>query len=233
MFRLFKPTPPHGWNAVAWELGIVTLGVLVALGAQQIVQTIQWKSDVRETRRALDAELSRDLAAFDWRWNKRACNEARLDELDRWAESLADGRPLTLQKEITSPRFFAIRTGVWRATSSDVTNHMPLDIKLTYAGMYDTMGTLDEILNGESDAWTKLQNYQRDTQLSRQELREVRGAIADLRDGADLLIVFRQRLDAAAAVLKIKPLPHIDAGVADEIAPNTRDFCRPLLAAKA
>jgi hypothetical protein len=28
MLRLTKLTPPHGWNAVAWELGIVTLGVL-------------------------------------------------------------------------------------------------------------------------------------------------------------------------------------------------------------
>ena len=231
MFRLIKLKPPHGWNAVAWELAIVTLGVLIALGAQQVVQTIQWTSDVRETRKALDAELSRDLAAFDWRWNKRDCNEARLKELDRWATSLADGRPLALQKEITGPRFFAIRNGVWRATSSDVTNHMPLDIKLNYAGMYDTMGTFDEILRDEAKAWTTLENYQRDRQLSRPELRELRGAIADLHDTADLLNVFRQRLDSAAAVLKIKPVPHIDAGVADQLALNSRDFCRPLLAA--
>jgi len=27
MFRMMKLSPPHGWNAVAWELGIVTLGV--------------------------------------------------------------------------------------------------------------------------------------------------------------------------------------------------------------
>lgn len=35
MFRLLKLRPPHGWAAVAWELAIVTLGVLIALGAQQ------------------------------------------------------------------------------------------------------------------------------------------------------------------------------------------------------
>ena len=41
MFRLFKLRPPHGWNAVAWELGIVTLGVLIALAAQQLVEALQ------------------------------------------------------------------------------------------------------------------------------------------------------------------------------------------------
>src|SRR4051812_5611318 len=36
MFRLLKFKPPRGWSAVAWELGIVTLGVLIALAAQQL-----------------------------------------------------------------------------------------------------------------------------------------------------------------------------------------------------
>ena len=35
MFRLLKLQPPHGWRAVMWELAIVTIGVVVALGAQQ------------------------------------------------------------------------------------------------------------------------------------------------------------------------------------------------------
>lgn len=35
MFRMVRAKPPHGWNAVAWELGIVTAGVLIALAAQQ------------------------------------------------------------------------------------------------------------------------------------------------------------------------------------------------------
>ena len=30
MFRMVKLRPPHGWDAVAWELGIVVLGVLIA-----------------------------------------------------------------------------------------------------------------------------------------------------------------------------------------------------------
>ncbi len=51
MFRMLRLKPPHGWNAVAWELGIVTLGVLIALGVQQ------W-ADGRETRERTGVALS-------------------------------------------------------------------------------------------------------------------------------------------------------------------------------
>lgn len=56
MFRMLKLKPPHGWNAVVWELAIVTAGVLLALGAQEFAQAIHSRSEVRETRDALDAE---------------------------------------------------------------------------------------------------------------------------------------------------------------------------------
>ena len=46
MFRMLRLKPPNGWHAVGWELLIVTLGVLVALGAQQLVEAINWKREV-------------------------------------------------------------------------------------------------------------------------------------------------------------------------------------------
>ena len=48
MFRLTKLEPPHGWNAVFWELAIVTIGVLIALGAQQFADSINRRSEVRQ-----------------------------------------------------------------------------------------------------------------------------------------------------------------------------------------
>lgn len=44
MFRLMKLKPPHGWSAVAWELAIVTLGVLIAFQVQQ------WGNDFSRAR---------------------------------------------------------------------------------------------------------------------------------------------------------------------------------------
>jgi len=57
VFRLLSLKPPHGWNAVAWELAIVTLGVVIALAGQKWAEGLSWNAEVRATRSALRAEL--------------------------------------------------------------------------------------------------------------------------------------------------------------------------------
>ena len=81
MFRLLRLKPPHGWNAVAWELAIVTLGVLIALAAQQIVQAAQNRSTARETRAEVTDELNSDLMSIALRQSIEPCIDRRLSEL--------------------------------------------------------------------------------------------------------------------------------------------------------
>ena len=81
MFRLLKLKPPHGWNAVVWELAIVTLGVLIALGAQQVVQWLTDRSTAAETRAEVTDELNSDLMSIALRRSAEPCIDRRLAEL--------------------------------------------------------------------------------------------------------------------------------------------------------
>ena len=81
MFRLLKLKPPHGWNAVGWELGIVTLGVLIALAAQQIVEDIHDRSTAADTRREIVNELNSNLMSLELRQRAEPCIEKCLGEL--------------------------------------------------------------------------------------------------------------------------------------------------------
>ena len=81
MFRMMKLRPPHGWNAVAWELGIVTLGVLIALGAQQLVSTLNDRRTAAETRAEVTDELNSDLMSIALRQSAEPCIDRRLGEL--------------------------------------------------------------------------------------------------------------------------------------------------------
>src|SRR4051794_280925 len=81
MFRLLKLKPPHGWSAVAWELGIVTLGVLIALAAQQIVEALHDRSTAAETRADVTDELNSDLMSIALRRSAEPCIGRRLAEL--------------------------------------------------------------------------------------------------------------------------------------------------------
>ena len=61
------PKPLHGWREFAGEVGIIVVGVLIALGAEQLIERLQWRDKVHETTIQLDAELHRDAAsAYDW-----------------------------------------------------------------------------------------------------------------------------------------------------------------------
>ena len=58
------PKPLHGWREFTGEVGIIVLGVLIALGAEQAVEMLHWRSKVAEFRSAENIELSENLASM-------------------------------------------------------------------------------------------------------------------------------------------------------------------------
>jgi hypothetical protein len=82
------PKPLHGWREFAGEVGIIVIGVLIALGAQQLVENWQWRSDVRETDQRLREEIATDLSSAYERLAIDHCLQPRLAELrDQLRES--------------------------------------------------------------------------------------------------------------------------------------------------
>lgn len=79
MFRLLKLKPPHGWNAVAWELAIVTLGVLLAFQIDQWGEQRTRAHAERQFLERLYSEYRRGLAELDFvnRYHTRMRSEIR------------------------------------------------------------------------------------------------------------------------------------------------------------
>lgn len=81
MFRMLRLKPPNGWNAVGWELAIVTVGVLVALGAQQLANDWNAKRNARAAIAAIRTEVGDDYASsVEWRV-VQPCILAQIDRL--------------------------------------------------------------------------------------------------------------------------------------------------------
>jgi hypothetical protein len=77
------PKPLHGWRAFAGEVGIIVVGVLIALSAEQAVESWHWRSQAAEARSALRAEVGKDN--LPQAYNRLAiapCLTAKLDQLD-------------------------------------------------------------------------------------------------------------------------------------------------------
>lgn len=75
------PKPLHGWREFAGEVGVIVLGVLIALGAQQVMSDWQWRNDVRDADQRMRAEIGIDLAVAYERYAIDPCLRPRLAEL--------------------------------------------------------------------------------------------------------------------------------------------------------
>jgi hypothetical protein len=60
--HLHLPKPLHGWREFAGEVGIIVIGVLIALGAEQVVEEIHFRNAVASERMALHEALRDELA---------------------------------------------------------------------------------------------------------------------------------------------------------------------------
>lgn len=47
--HIHLPKPLHGWRALIGEVGIIVIGVLIALGAEQVVTRVHEAQIKRET----------------------------------------------------------------------------------------------------------------------------------------------------------------------------------------
>jgi hypothetical protein len=220
------PKPLHGWRAFFGEVAIIVLGVLIALAAEQLVESHRWSREVEETRRAADAELAHDLGVFRHRLGQQKCVEGRLQDLDRWLQSWRDGKPLTLKGPIASPPTFGLHFNVWDATAGEARGHMDLETKLAYAGLYDVLKNFDAQRLKEREAWAGLSEYDQATELDHQDVLRIRGFITRIRSFNSALPGFSPYLDKPAATVGIKP----DLGAEPDWAVSARAaFCRRLL----
>jgi hypothetical protein len=151
--------PLRGWRAFSGELGIIVLGVFIALGADQAVRTFNQRSEMRELRAAVDKEIALGLAIYDARVAQQDCVEARLDELARWLQGWRDGKPQLLVGVISAPRSGPAGTSVWASRDPASMMAMPLDVKLAYASIYDEFANNEVQRLDERMTWLALAEF--------------------------------------------------------------------------
>ncbi len=135
------PKPLHGWRAFAGEVGIIVLGVLIALGAEQFVQGAHQRGEARDAERAIRSELEGNMARLRSRHAVRACVERRLDDLQGLIDSAGtNGGSITTPKWVGRPQFWTMQLSRWQATSEAGRAALisPDDLNL-YGSMYSFM----------------------------------------------------------------------------------------------
>jgi hypothetical protein len=224
--HLHLPEPLHGWRAFVGEVGIIVLGVLIALGAEQLVSSFTWRVDVRDFRAAVDTELEFNLAASEYRVRQTPCLERRLAELDQWSAAQHAGQAVRLLRDIGYPKRVSPGTSVWDSRGADLTSHVPIQARLAYSDFYDLIANQWDLLQGERQTWLSLNGFNHATKLSPEDLIRLDELIYRAKT-FNRFIVGDQR-DFAPDVRSLGL--HASFGrLAPSITPFDPDFCKPIL----
>jgi hypothetical protein len=141
------PKPLHGWRPFAGEVGIIVVGVLIALAAQQVVETIHQRDDVEQLVAALRSELGDDRARWEHIRASDACTLQRLDALDRWLATAPAGAKLDRPYRLF---LWNMHSSAWDLAKTSPAAHIPLRQRLTYASLYGAIDNWRQFINEEN-----------------------------------------------------------------------------------
>ena len=177
--HLRLPKPPNGWNTVAWDLAIVTIGVLVALAAQQLVDGWQWRQKVGIVRQSLMAELANDRARWDFDLAGAKCALPEVERIDSWARAGAS-TAIPPPSIVRSSHLMTMHSTNWTlAVSSEALDHFPVREQLAIAGLYAGIANRQSSIGQASDALDRIQTLipLAADPNARRELREALGVL--------------------------------------------------------
>jgi hypothetical protein len=226
LFRL--PKPLHGWREFFNEIIIVVIGVLLALGGAQLLDTVRSRSEVASFREAVDHELGRDLGIYQSMMPWRACVTRRTRELERLLTDARAGHHDPLARPIGRPFMQTFYFSAWDNKGGAVTDQLPFKLRIAYGEVYDEFRENEKVLLNERDAWRSLAQFEQPLPLdvaSQLRLRELLSRVEQYNEvtpgNYDYIVTL-------ARPLGIHP-------IRDQIVvhvPSDASFCRPLFAGK-
>jgi hypothetical protein len=177
-FRL--PKPMHGWREFTGEVGIIVIGVLIALAAEQVVEDFHWRNAVAGERKALHEALRDELSEPVGRLTQEPCIRRRLGELLIVFERHKHGEPLGIAGPVGVPGVVGSSTDAWRtAAGGETLDHMKLDERLDLGRGFAALASMRSELLDEAHTWDELRRLDHPGILEAGDWPQLRAAYAD------------------------------------------------------
>jgi hypothetical protein len=159
--RIHPPRPLHGWRAFAGEVGIIVLGVLIALGAEQVAEKLHERSEGKQANAAIRAELEYNLARLRSRLTIRPCVEHRIAEIQQLLDGQQSQPEIKTPSWVGRPQFWTMETSRWQAESQAARGALINPGELSgYSQMHAWMENLASEMGIEQADWAKLRTLE-------------------------------------------------------------------------
>jgi hypothetical protein len=155
--------------------------VLIALGAEQVVEDWHWQKKVAVVRQSLMGELGNDRARWESNMSFVPCARREIAALQQWAEEARPGVPPPATPVTFRSLFWWMHSANWNlATGSGTLDHFPIREQLDFAALYDGIAHRQTDIESASDLSQQAESLvplAKDAE-GRRELRVILGRLA-------------------------------------------------------
>jgi hypothetical protein len=144
------PKPLHGWREFAGEVGIIVVGVMIALGAEQVVGDLHWRIVAAAARESVGEEMNFAYFSASEMAITQPCVDRQLQLVEQAVLAPGPFRPVPSYAE--GVMSFTVRAPsrswsqhVWQSVSNDGTAaHLGQSERLGLASFYGLVDYLRE-----------------------------------------------------------------------------------------
>jgi hypothetical protein len=217
-----KPKRWHGWREFGKEVATIVLGVLIAIGAEQVVEQLHWAHEVRDARAALAGEMVHSNGHLAFRVAAEPCIVRRLDALEAVIEDAARREPTPRLGVIIPDIGNALNDNVWtNYRAAQTLTHFDVRSQAEFSAYYLQISSLRGFLADETISWAVLRVLQGDpSRLGPVDIAGLRVALQHAR--------FDNRLIAAIAADELDTAKRLNIGAPGPDDERLKDVCGPL-----
>ena len=177
--EIHRPGVVRNWREFLKEVGIIVLGVSIALAGEEAVSWYNWKEEVAIVQDSLDDELADALFSAMERVKIADCQRRTLDRLDQLADE-SRGTLVLRNTPVTRNRVWG--SAAWdAAVASGAIAHMSHDVRNTYANLFSFVRVFREMNLRQEELWATISAYRRPRPLTETSRERFVEAVSQLR----------------------------------------------------
>ena len=176
------PKPLHGRREFLGEVGIIVIGVLIALGFEQVVQSIHDRLVADQARDAVRAEVRENLWWLEFREGYEPCIDGMLAELGNVLARARAGQPTSLITNVHFPVYAKITSLRWDANAeAGRTSLFSGNEQRLLGNMYFTTEDFRASQDQEETAWARMGFVEGLTHFTPADVHELSVLLAEAR----------------------------------------------------
>lgn len=158
---IHKPKPVHNWQELLSEVGVVVIGIVIALSLEEGLRALHDRGIASEARDAVKEEIRQNLSFMSGRLETQPCVERRLDEVGSILEASREGELRSRPNWVSQPSVYFLSNQRWQAAAGSGRVSLLTTDEQGSLGVFSVINTrFNDAEAREQAAWSQLRGLE-------------------------------------------------------------------------